>query len=298
MIEKRFEAEKAGLRDQLSKSIPQFVGIGLSGKENPDTLTVFVKELGKGDYPKKVTLGGKEVKVDYVAVGKIKLTGFTGRYRPAQPGAVLGGHGSPYSGTFGALVTDNTDGKKAILSANHVLANWSTLPIGTDILQPGAGYGGTDPADKIGTLKRTVVPDFSLYGVNYVDAAIAKPVPNNVVTSTPFSSQVKPTKQGAVGMVWAASPYITVISPYNFIESQLNVTFPKKKTPTVGMSIHTCAAKSGYVATTVTHVMVDLILTADNGNDVWFMDQTLCAGGILDGLGGDSGAIFYTTFNV
>jgi hypothetical protein len=99
-------------------------------------------------------------------------------------------------------------------------------------------------------------------------------------------------------MVWAASPYITIISPINFLLSQLNISVPKQKAATVGMSIHACTAASGYVKTTVSAVMVDLLLMAENGNEVWFMDQITCAGGILDGLGGDSGAMFYTTFNV
>jgi hypothetical protein len=299
MIIRNFENEKSAIRAFFSKSIPNFVGIGFGSADEVSAIQVFVKSMGKGDYPASYTLtDGRQVRVGYSAVGEIKLTGFTGRYRPAQPGAVIGGDGSPYAGTFGALVTDNTDGSKVILSCNHVLANWSTLPVGTAILQPSSAFGGTNPADKIGTLKRSVVPDFNPYGVNYVDAAIASRTNSSVASQTPFCSSVKPTKQGAVGMVWAASPYITIINPISFLLSQLNISVPKQKTATVGMSIHACTAASGYVTTTVSAVMVDLLLMAENGNEVWFMDQITCTGGILDGLGGDSGAMFYTTFNV
>jgi hypothetical protein len=299
MIIKHFESEKAAIRAFFSKSIPSFVGIGYGNSSEVSAIQVYVKAMGKADYPATYTLSdGREVKVEYTAVGDIKLTGFTGRYRPAQPGAILGGLGSPYAGTFGALVTDNTDGSKVILSCNHVLANWSTLPVGTPILQPSASFGGTDPADRIGTLKRSVAPDFNPYGVNYVDAAIASRSSSSIASATPFCSAVKPTRQGAVGMVWAASPYITIINPIGFLLSTLNISVPKQKTATVGMSIHACTAVSGYVSTTVSAVMVDLLLMAENGNEVWFMDQITCVGGILDGLGGDSGAMFYTTFNV
>jgi hypothetical protein len=298
MIIKQFEREKPAIREHFSKSVPNFVGIGFGTKKDDYCIRIYVKELGKGSFPSSYTLpSGQSISVEYMAVGTIKPTGFTGRYRPAQPGAVIGADGGPYSGTFGALVTDNTDGKKVILSANHVLANWSTLPVGTAILQPSAAYGG-GAGDSIGTLKRSVAPDFNPLGVNYVDAAIADRSSTNIATATPFCSSVKPTKQGAVGMVWAASPFITIISPISPILTLLNVSVPKSKTGTPGMSIHACTAKSGYVATSISDVMVDLLLQADNGNDVWFMDQITCAGGILDGLGGDSGAMFYTTFNV
>lgn len=299
MIIRYYEAEKAEIRSHFSKLIPNFVGIGFGNEGDGNAIRVYVKEMGKGDFPASYKLSnGQSVAVTYNVVGHIKFTGFTGRYRPAQPGAVIGGDGSPYSGTFGALVTDNTDGKKVILSCNHVLSNWSTLPIGTKVLQPSAGYGGVTPGDSIGTLKRTVVPDFNPYGINYVDAAIADRSSTSIATATPFCSSVKPTKQGAVGMVFAASPYITIINPIDPLLSLMNISVPKKKTATAGMSIHACTAKSGYVTTTVSEVMVDLLLVADNGNEVWFMDQITCPGGIMDGLGGDSGAMFYTTFNV
>lgn len=299
MIIRYYEAEKAEIRSHFSKLVPNFVGIGFGNEADGNAIRVYVKEMSKGDFPSSYKLSnGQSVAVTYNVVGQIKFTGFTGRYRPAQPGSVLSGNGSPYSGTFGALVTDNTDGKQVILSCNHVLANWSTLPIGTNILQPSAAYGGANPADSIGTLKRTVVPDFNPFGINYVDAAIAARTSTSMANGTPFCSSVKPNKQGAVGMVFAASPYITIINPIDPLLSLMNISVPKKKTATAGMSIHACTAKSGYVTTTVSAVMVDLLLTADNGNDVWFMDQITCAGGIMDGLGGDSGAMFYTTFNV
>lgn len=310
MISKKFKDEKSKLRATLGK-IKGVAGIGLGKKvskgKTSDELSVRVyvqKKMGKHEagenaIPETVTLAdGTVIKTDVVEIGKLKFKGFTGRYRPAQPGCVIGADGGSLSGTFGARVVDNTDGQKVILSCNHVMAEFDALPIGTEILQPSSGFGGSSPADVLGTLKRIVPMDFSPEGVNYVDVAIAKPTTNKTIKGRPFCSAVKPGRQGAVGLLFAASPYITILNPSENIESLMNVTFTKRTNATIGMSIHACCAISGYVSTTVSDIMVDLLLQAPNGNDVWFMDQTICVGGVADGFAGDSGAVFYTTYNV
>lgn len=304
MIRNKFQEEKKSIREHYHKNTQGFVGVGLGdasdeGYSGENAVRVYVTKRDSSHKDGKHKFAdGREAALKYVEVGKIRLTGFMGRYRPAQPGAVIGAVGNPLDGTFGAIVTDNTDGKKVILSCSHVLANWGALPAGTAVLQPGAVNGGVNPADKIGTLRRAAPNDLGMGGINYVDAAIALPTTTSIYNSTPFCASVKPTKQGAVGMIWAASPYITIVCPSGNIASLLNVTFTKLKTAAIGMSIHACTAKSGYITTTVSDVLVDLLLTTDDGNDVWFMDQTITAGGIADGDGGDSGAVFYTTFNV
>lgn len=310
MISKKFKDEKSHLRSTIGK-MKGVSGIGLgkkvsNGKSTEEmSVRVYVRkklsagELGENSIPSTITLAdGTVVKTDVVEIGDLKFKGFTGRYRPSQPGAVLGANGGMFAGTFGARVTDNTDGKKVILSCNHVLADFDGLPVGTEILQPSASFGGVSPADTIGTLKRVVPMDFNWEGVNYVDAAIATPSPSTIIKTAPFCSAVKPAKQGAIGMLFAASPYITILNPIDNILSLMNVSVPKSATATIGMSVHACTAISGYVKTTVSDVMVDLLLQAPNGNDVWFLDQTICAGGVADGFAGDSGAMFYTTFNV
>ncbi len=54
------------------------------------------------------------------------------------------------TGTLGARVTDGTN--VYALSNNHVFASINSGRVGDPILQPGAGDGGSDPADRIGTL--------------------------------------------------------------------------------------------------------------------------------------------------
>lgn len=303
MIKHKYQEERKSIREYFHKNTENFVGIGLAntpedGSTSENTIQILVSKRGNLKDGVHKFKDGSEVQVQYVEVGKIKLTGFMGRYRPIQPGAIVGAVGCPLDGTLGAVVTDNTDGKKVLLSCNHVLANWSTLPVGTAVLQPGPNNGGVDPADKVGTLKRAVPANMGMGGINYVDAAIATPTSSSIYSATPFCASVKPTKQGAVGMLWAAGPGIMILNPINNILSLMNVSVPKQKAATVGMSIHACTAKAGYITSTVSQVLVDLLLTTDDGNDVWFMDQITCAGGVADGDGGDSGSMFYTTFNV
>lgn len=62
-----------------------------------------------------------------------------------------------------------------ILSNNHVLANSNEAEVGDAILQPGPYDGGT-LTDTIAELERFIPIDFSSGGVNYIDAAIARPL--------------------------------------------------------------------------------------------------------------------------
>jgi hypothetical protein len=79
------------------------------------------------------------------------------------------GHPAATAGTIGAFVR-TADGRPAILSNNHVLANVNDASEGDPVLQPGRLDGGT-AADRVATL-RSFVP--LRVGVeNFVDAAIA-----------------------------------------------------------------------------------------------------------------------------
>lgn len=300
MIRKSFKTEKKSLRKKFQDATENFVGIGLGNVSDDNIhgencIRIFVTKLTES-HKKDTTYkfkDGQVSQVQYVETGDIDYTGFTGRIRPAAPGAVVGAVGNTAKGTFGAMVTDNTDGAQVLLSASHVIAKFGLLPLGTNILQPGPGNGGVNPTDVIATLKRFVPNQLSRNGINYVDVAIATPSSSSTVSAVPLCAQINPTTQGAIGMLYAASPLITVINPIQNILTMMNVSVPKSITATPGMSIHCCSAITGYFATTVSDVMVDLFL----GN-VWWMDQTVCAGGALNGVAGDSGAMFYTTFAI
>ena len=155
-----------------------------------------------------------------------------------MPGMSVG-HYKVTAGTFGALVKDANTGELLILSNNHVLANASDgrdgrCAIGDDILQPGAYDGGTS-SDVIARLERFVPimknttaarcsiaqgiengvnallkyikPDYRLKFVktgsarNMVDAAVAKPLKAEYVTSRIFDlGELNGIVQPAIGM--------------------------------------------------------------------------------------------------
>lgn len=106
----------------------------------------------------------------------------TTKQRPAPVGFSVG-HPSITAGTIGARVRDGS-GNVYVLSNNHVLAAANEASIGDPALQPGPFDGGT-LNDQIATLFAFQPIDFSLSGVNYVDAAIALSNTNDLGTSTP-----------------------------------------------------------------------------------------------------------------
>lgn len=115
------------------------------------------------------------------------------RVRPAQGGYSVG-HKSITAGTIATCVYDILPGGTTgsppshglgipprfyILSNNHVLANTNAAAIGDPILQPGPFDGGTDPADRIAILTRSIPitlepPTPRALHRNLVDAAIAQ----------------------------------------------------------------------------------------------------------------------------
>jgi hypothetical protein len=101
----------------------------------------------------------------------------TTRRRPAPVGFSVG-HPGITAGTIGGRVIDAL-GNVYVLSNNHVLANANGAQLGDAALQPGPLDGGTDPADRIGTLfaYEPLNLGWNQYGVpppsNWMDAAIA-----------------------------------------------------------------------------------------------------------------------------
>ena len=86
-------------------------------------------------------------------------TGPTAHCDRPVPIGVSTGHPSVTAGTIGVRVTDGTN--VYALSNNHVFAKLNTVPIGQNVIQPGAADGGTNPADAIGTLYDFQVTNFT-----------------------------------------------------------------------------------------------------------------------------------------
>lgn len=112
--------------------------------------------------------------------------------RPVPIGVSVG-HPSVTAGTIGARVSKN--GKVYALSNNHVLANSNNAVKGDAALQPGSYDGGTDPADRIGTLDEWKIINFNYTSCtspispdnpacNLMDAAIAVSTTGNLGATT------------------------------------------------------------------------------------------------------------------
>ena len=161
--------------------IPGVVGIGTGiGANGRPVIRVFSRVPGISGIPQ--TLDGVPVTV--------KVTGMFIAYidprdridRPVPIG-VSTGHPDITAGTIGARVKDE-GGNVYALSNNHVYANQNDADIGDSILQPGTFDGGSDPADKIGELFDFEVIDFSIFGSNTMDAAIAGTTPGELGQAT------------------------------------------------------------------------------------------------------------------
>ncbi len=102
-----------------------------------------------------------------------------GRMRPAKGGVSIG-HIKITAGTLGCLVRKEKE--SLILSNNHVLANENDANHEDPILQPGPIDGGKDPEDRIAYLENFIPIHFG-YNMNYVDAAVAKPISEDLVSN-------------------------------------------------------------------------------------------------------------------
>lgn len=215
-------------------------------------------ELSSKDLIPKTVDG---IPTDVKEVGEIvAFKARTDRWRPA-PGGVSIGHYAITAGTLGAFVKDKTTGETLILSNNHVLANSNNASTGDSILQPGPADGGRDPQDRIADLERFVVIQFSggggggngdcfiaksaagvlnffanIFGskhrlvptkimaeINEVDAAVAKPIDNSVITGDIIDiGVITGTKSAAINMPIRKSGRTTATTS-GFVE-MLNAT--------------------------------------------------------------------------
>jgi len=149
---------------------PGVVGIGTGiGADGLPVIRIFGRHSGLSGIPK--SLDGIPVTVRVTGLF-IAYADSTDRLtRPVSIG-VSTGHPAITAGTIGARVTDEA-GNVYALSNNHVYANQNNADIGDSILQPGTFDGGSDPDDKIGELFAFEAIDFSIFGSNVIDAAIA-----------------------------------------------------------------------------------------------------------------------------
>ncbi len=175
---------------QLLHEYPNVVGTGVSLKVTKNYVTnvpcvvVFVKRKirPKELLPKAIPEKIDGIPTDVVEAGTPVLRHYIRPIppRPVPPGYSIG-HIRVTAGTLGCLVRDRATGETLILSNNHVLANSNNASPGDPIVQPGPYDGGLHPSDTIATLVRW--RPIVLWS-NTVDAAVAKPIRPDIVTSS------------------------------------------------------------------------------------------------------------------
>jgi hypothetical protein len=152
------------------------VGTGV-GLENGTAVIYLFKgdEYAVKNYPTAI----EDVPTHIEYSGSFKaLVGFTGTYRnPIWSGVSIGNDNECAAGTLGCVVTKN--GKKYILSNNHVLARENSASLGEKINQPGnyetyAATGICSHTTRIANLSQFVSINMKHNANNVVDCAIAE----------------------------------------------------------------------------------------------------------------------------
>jgi hypothetical protein len=169
-------------------------GVGLNAAGRP-VIRVYVESPAAVGVPESL----EGVVVQRVTTGVVTArTAPTDRFPRPVPIGVSSGHPDITAGTLGARVTDGTS--VFALSNNHVFAASNAASIGDGIIQPGSLDGGSDPADRIGTLAdfQTITFDGS---PNTIDAAIALSSPANVGVATPEDGYGAPSPVTAAAYV-------------------------------------------------------------------------------------------------
>ncbi len=184
-----------------------------------------------------------------------------GRFPRPVPIGVSGGQPDVTAGTIGARVSD---GKRTFaLRNNHVFANRNDAKRGDDILQPGRGDGGTDPANSIGTLhdfERLRFCKVLTCPENRIDAAIALTSTDNLGTSTPADGYGEPRTATT--------------------------------TATLGQSVQKYGRTTGLTTGLVSGINATINVNYNTGT-VRFVDQILISDGRFS-QGGDSGSLVVT----
>ncbi len=169
-------------------AIPGVVGTAVGvAEDGRSTIKLYTREAGIEGLPDE--LEGIPVKVEVTGMFYALALAVdpTARFTRPVPIGVSTGHPSITAGTIGFRVKDGA-GNVFALGNNHVFADRNDASIGDPALQPGAYDGGTDPADRIGTLfdfepiqfaKRRRVPN------NTMDAAIVLSSAAELGYSTP-----------------------------------------------------------------------------------------------------------------
>lgn len=247
------------------------------------------KELPRGEkVPNKIF----EVPTDVIEVGEIRLLSRTDYLRPAPPGVSIG-HYQTSAGTFGAVVKDRVTKKPLILSNNHVLANSSDgkdgrARIGDPIYQPGPYDGGSKKEHLIGYLER-FVPIYREYSVSECPQAAAVERLGNMLIQT-----VRPNYRMSLMKKNAMDNYVDAalarpVSEEVITQNILEIgPIQGVREARLGMKVKKSGRSSGYNESTIQVLATTLRVSLGNNENVYFTDQ-IVAGPMAQP--GDSGSV-------
>jgi hypothetical protein len=229
------------------------------------------------------------VRTDVIQVGEIRaLQARTDRWRPA-PGGVSLGHYQITAGTFGCVVWDRSTGDRLILSNNHVLANSNDASIGDPILQPGPYDGGTVNNDTIAHLLRFCPIQFTEQPGSCSLASTYAVVGNIVaiLSGSKHRVQVIQANPQAVNLVDAAvaKPVDDAMISNEILEvGEITGTTPA----VLGMGVRKSGRTTGYTTGSISVIDATVDVSYGAGRTARFENQ-LVAGPMSQG--GDSGSL-------
>ncbi len=213
------------------------------------------------------------------------------RYRPASGGVSIG-HYQITAGTFGCTV--KKDGKRYILSNNHVLANSNDADVGDDILQPGPHDGGSRPADVIAKL-HDFVPIAWDSGGNGGGGGSTCPIANTAASilngmaaATGRKSRLKAVIENAPGQNLVDCAIAEPNDENDIKDDILQIgNISGIADATLGMSLQKFGRTTEYKTGIVLQIDVTSKVSYGTGKTATFVDQ-LMAGNMS--AGGDSGS--------
>lgn len=144
------------LRDELHAN-PNVVGTGKSEVHDLEIRVYVVDKVPESDLepgetvPETVVIDGEEWTTDVIQSGQITPDRARHFDRPV-PGGISCSHPGGTAGTLGTPQLEDEDGDTVFLTNAHVAAGENTSS-GDPVLQPGPLDGGSDPEDRIGSVK-------------------------------------------------------------------------------------------------------------------------------------------------
>lgn len=276
---------KKEIKDKFFAKNPNIIGVGIGkkivgGKETDEIcVRVYVKskmpeEILKPEFvlPKEIEIMGRKIKIDVIEMETPKaFDAYTHRVRPLMGGYSVG-HKDITAGTIGAFVKAS-DGKPCILSNNHVLANNNLAKIGDAILQPGPVDGGSDPADRVATLKQ-FVPIKTISYSKYMLGSYTEADINQL--------------DCALGEILPGIDYELRTAEYEYPHTVVE--------PSVGMLVKKCGRTTGFTHGRITDISLDVAVAYGSGKSppIGLMEDQIMIVSTQSGAsfsaGGDSGS--------